>query len=148
LQSQGLYPKIHIDVEVSSGEDDVPKTDASTHKRKAPAGDDAEDRAASSAEPIASNPISSDALEQTDPSIADQATLFVPPAAGGCGHKSPPPAIKWKQPLYSEDQVMIQVELPPYHEPLSPLDLVIVEIIFGRLLKHFDTYHRLLLLVL
>jgi hypothetical protein len=43
LQTQGLYPNVHIDVEVSSGEDNVPKTDASVDKRKVPDGDDAED---------------------------------------------------------------------------------------------------------
>jgi hypothetical protein len=42
LQTQGLYPKVHIDVEVSSGEDDVMKIDALADKRKALDGDDAE----------------------------------------------------------------------------------------------------------
>jgi hypothetical protein len=32
---------------------------------------------------------------------------------------------------------MTQIELPPYREPRSPLDLVVVEIIFGRLLEAF-----------
>jgi hypothetical protein len=32
---------------------------------------------------------------------------------------------------------MIQIELPPYRGPHSPLDLVIVEIIFGHLFEAF-----------
>jgi hypothetical protein len=32
---------------------------------------------------------------------------------------------------------MTQIELPPYREPRSPLDLVDVEIIFGRLFEAF-----------
>jgi hypothetical protein len=79
LQTQGFYPKVHIDVEVSSGKDDVSKTDALTDKKKVPDGDDAEDGGASSAEPITPNLIRFDAPEQADPSIADR-------AASGRGH--------------------------------------------------------------
>jgi hypothetical protein len=57
LQTQGLYLEVHIDVEVSSGEDDVPKTDASADQKKS-TDDDAEDEGASSAESITTNPIS------------------------------------------------------------------------------------------
>jgi hypothetical protein len=32
---------------------------------------------------------------------------------------------------------MTQIELPPYHGPRSPLDLVAIEIIFGRLFEAF-----------
>jgi hypothetical protein len=34
LQTQGLYPEVRIDVEVSSGEDDAPKSNASAGKQK------------------------------------------------------------------------------------------------------------------
>jgi hypothetical protein len=34
--------------------------------------------------------------------------------------------------------MMNQIELPPYHKPRSPLDLVVVEIIFGRLFEAFQ----------
>jgi hypothetical protein len=51
-------------MEVSSGEDDVTKKSA---------GDDIRDGGASSAEPITPNLIRSNALGQTDPSIADWA---------------------------------------------------------------------------
>jgi hypothetical protein len=35
------------------------------------------------------------------------------------------------------DQVMTQVELPPFRGPCSPLDLVVVEIVFGCIFKAF-----------
>jgi hypothetical protein len=35
------------------------------------------------------------------------------------------------------DQVMTQIELPPYRRPQRPLDLVTIEIIFGRLFEVF-----------
>jgi hypothetical protein len=54
---------MHIDMEVSSGEEDVSMTDASANKGQAPAGDDAEDIGASSVDPITPNPIRSDAPE-------------------------------------------------------------------------------------
>jgi hypothetical protein len=56
-----MYPKTHIDVEVSSGEDDVPRLSASTGRKKVPDGDDVGDGGVSSAEPIAHNPICSGA---------------------------------------------------------------------------------------
>jgi hypothetical protein len=93
LQTQGLYPKVHIDVEVSSGEDDVPKTNASADKKKALDGDDAEDGGASSAEPITPNPIRSDAPEQANSSIADRAASIVPPTSRH-GRKRPATAIR------------------------------------------------------
>jgi hypothetical protein len=80
-------------VEVSNGEDDVTKKSA---------GDDTEDVGASSAEPIAPSLIRSDALGQTDPSIADQAASTTPPM-GGRRHKCPPPVSKQKQAFPSVD---------------------------------------------
>jgi hypothetical protein len=125
LQTHGLYPKVHIDVEVSSGEDNVSKTDDSADKRKAPDGDDAEDRGASSAEPIASNLIRSDAPEQANSSIADPAASIVPPTSER-GRKRPTTAIRWNQPLSLADQVMSQIKLHTYRGPHSPLDLIVV----------------------
>jgi hypothetical protein len=49
----------------------------------------------------------------------------------------PPPTLKCKQSKPPPDQVMTQIELPPYHGPRSPLDLVAVEIIFGHLFEAF-----------
>jgi hypothetical protein len=48
-------------------------------------------------------------------------------------------AVKWCDPGPRVDQVMIQVELSPYHGPHSPLDLVALEIVFGRM---FEAFHR------
>jgi hypothetical protein len=121
---------------VSSGEDDVSNTDALTNKRKAPDDDDAEDGGASSAEPISPDPIRSNTSEQADSSLTYRAASIVHPASGrGC--KRPTTAIRQNQPLPSVDQVMSQIELPLYHGPRSPLDLIIVEIIFRRLFETF-----------
>jgi hypothetical protein len=89
-----------------------------------------------SAEEIAPNPISSDTLERADPSTTAQVSRIVP-LAGGRGHKRPPPATRWSKPIPSVDQVMTQVELPPYRGPRSPLDLVAIEVIYGRMFVVF-----------
>jgi hypothetical protein len=112
---------------VSSDEDDVMKESA---------GDDAGDGAASSAELIAPNPIRSNALGQTDPSIVDRNASTDPPI-GGHRRKHPPPITKRRQALPSADQVMTQIELPPYRGPRSSLDLIVIEIIFGCLFEAF-----------
>jgi hypothetical protein len=114
-------------VEVSNGEDDVTKKSA---------GDDAGDGGASSIELIAPNVIRSNAPGQAHPYVANQATAIDPPVEGR-RHKCPPPIPKRKQALSSADQVMTQIELPPYRGPRSPLDLVVVEIIFGCLFGAF-----------
>jgi hypothetical protein len=41
------------------------------------------------------------------------------------------------QALSSTDQVMTQIELPPYRGPRSPMDLIAIEIIFGCLFESF-----------
>jgi hypothetical protein len=82
LQTQGLYPEAHIDVEVSSGEDDVSKTETLVGKKKTLACDDAKDGGVSSVELIAPNPISSGMPEQADPSANDWVATVVPPAGG------------------------------------------------------------------
>jgi hypothetical protein len=147
LWTQGLYPDPHTDVAVSSGEDNTLKPNASAGKEKAPAGDDAENGGVTSVEPIAPNPIRPDALEQAESSIADRPNSVVPPG-GGRGRKRPPPMLRWKQPLPSTDHVMTQIELPPFHGPRSPLDLVAIEIFLDACLKRFNTHLRLMMLVL
>jgi hypothetical protein len=123
-------------MEVSSGEDNVSKTDALTYKREAPDDDDVEDRGAYSAELIFPNSISSDASEQAHPFIDDWAASIVPPARG-CGRKCPVTSIRRNQPLPLADQVMSQIKFPPYRGPRSPLDLIVVEIIFRRPFEAF-----------
>jgi hypothetical protein len=66
-----VYLEAHIDVEVSSVEDDMSKPDASVGKREALDGDDAGDWGVSSAKPKAPNPISSNVLKQSNPSATD-----------------------------------------------------------------------------
>jgi hypothetical protein len=134
-KTQRFYPEARVEVDVSSGKDDVPNIDVSANKKMS-VGDDVEDGGASSAKLIAPNPISFDAPEQADPSIADWVALVVPPT-GRRGRKHPLSAIRQNKPLPSGDQVMTQVELPPYHGPHSPLDLVVIEIIFARLFEIF-----------
>jgi hypothetical protein len=147
LWTQGLYPNPHTNVAVSSGEDNAPKPDASAGKEKAPAGDDAENGAVTSAEPITPNLIRPDVLEHVNSFVVDQPNSVVPPG-GGRGRKRPPPMLRWKQPLPSTDHVMTQIELPPFHGPRSPLDLVAIEIFLDACLKRFNTHLRLMMLVL
>jgi hypothetical protein len=116
LQIQDPYPKALIDVEVSSGEDDVSRPTASANKLKKSAVDDAKDGGVSSAEPIAPNPISSGTPGQSDPSIAAWVVAPVLPS-GKHGQKCPLPATRRNKPL---DQVMTQIKLPPYHGPIVP----------------------------
>jgi hypothetical protein len=121
---------------VLSGDDDVPKIDASAANLQAPDGDDAEGEVASSVEPIAPGSIGSNASVQTDPSATDRATLGAP-SAGGHKRKRLPIIPKHKQIKTSTDQVMTQIELPPYRGSWSPLDFVVIEIIFWHLFEAF-----------
>jgi hypothetical protein len=68
------------------------------------------------------------------PSTTDQTTTATPL---GVGKRKRCVALgtKHKQDQAPADQVII--ELPPYHRPQSPLDLVDVEHIFGRLFEAF-----------
>jgi hypothetical protein len=123
-------------VEVSSGDDTTPKIDILVGKKNAPFSDDTEGEGVSSAEPIAPDPISSSMSEQADPSAADRVKVVVS-STGRHTWKCPSPIPKPKQSKSSTDQVMTQIELPPYRGSRSPLDLVDVEIIFGHLFVAF-----------
>jgi hypothetical protein len=103
---------------------------------KEPAGDDADGGGATSAEHIAPNPIDSNLPGQAHPSVVDRVNATAP-SADGQKRKHPPPALKRKQSKPPVDQVMTQIELPPYHGPRSPLDLVAIEINFGCLSEAF-----------
>jgi hypothetical protein len=85
---------------------------------------------------IALGRIGSNAPVQTDPSAVDRAAPGAP-FAGGPKQKRPPTIPKRRQAKTSIVQVMTQIELPSYHGPKSPLDLVAIEIIFGRLFEAF-----------
>jgi hypothetical protein len=121
---------------VLSGDDDTSKIDASTANLKAPDCDEAEGEGASSVESIAPGLIGSNTPVQIDPSAIDQAALGAP-SAGGHKRKRLPTILKHKQTKTLVDQVMTQIEIPPYRRPRSPLDLVAIEIIFGHLFQAF-----------
>jgi hypothetical protein len=122
-----VYLEVAIDMEVSSGKDNMTKKSA---------GDDAGDGGTSSAEPIAPNPIRYNTSGQTDPSVADRAATTDPPISGR-RNKRPPSIPKQKQVVPSADQAMIQIELPPCRIPCSLQDLVAIEINFGCLFEAF-----------
>jgi hypothetical protein len=100
-------------VEVSSGDDDAPKVDASVAELRVPTGDEADGEGTSSAEPIAPGPIRSNTSAHVDPFVADWVVSSTP-SADGQKRKRPPPVPKRKSTKSSVDQVMIQIELPPY----------------------------------
>jgi hypothetical protein len=104
-----------VDVNLSSDDE----TDVSAD-HKVSAIDDAGSVGAASIEANAPVPIMAGAPDMPKSPATDQ--VLVPPPSSRRGRKRPPnPQI---------DQVMSQVELPPYHGPCSPLDLVAIEIIF------------------
>jgi hypothetical protein len=91
---------------------------------------------ASSAEPIAPGPFRSGMSEMSKPSAADR--ILVVPPSGRRGRKHPSPATKWSNLVPPADQVMTQVEFPPYHGPRSPLDLVAIKFIIGCIFEAFQ----------
>jgi hypothetical protein len=74
----------------------------------------------------------------TRPPTVDRALIV--PALGARNRKPMCHAVKRSDPGHHVDQVMIQVELPPYRRPHSLLDLVAFEI---ACLKHFTGCCRL-----
>jgi hypothetical protein len=111
-------------------------SDDDNNERKESVGEDGEGKGASSAEPIAPNLISSGMAGQTHTSAADRVATTI---ALGSGHKRKHCALaaKRKTSRSSADQVMTQLEPPPYRGSRRPLDLVAIKIIFGRLFKAF-----------
>jgi hypothetical protein len=91
----------------------------------------------SSVEPVAPNPTHSSAPEQSDPFAIVQVTTTVLPT-GGHGCKRSPPATRHNKPFQQVDQVMTQIELPPYHRPHCPLDLFAVKIVFRCIFEVFQ----------
>jgi hypothetical protein len=138
LVNPGAYPKARVDVTLSSDDNIVhlPEPDAPVDE-KVSADDDAGNNGATIAEPTAPGLISSIVLKQSKPSVADRVLNIVPPS-GRHGRKHPPPAIKWSNLVPLADQVMTQVELPPFRGPHSPLDLVAIEFIFRHIFEAFQ----------
>jgi hypothetical protein len=74
---------------------------------------------------------------QTNPFAANWAALGAP-SAGGHKQKRLLTIPKCKQIKTLTVLVMTHIELPPYHGPKSPMDLVTIEIIFGHLFEAFQ----------
>jgi hypothetical protein len=74
--------------------------------------------------------------EKSKLSTVDQ-VLVVPPS-GRHGQKRLHATTRRSNSVPLADQVMTQVELPPYCRPRSPLDSIAIEIIFGRIFKAFQ----------
>jgi hypothetical protein len=104
---QNLYPDRQVDAELSDGDDNV---------LKEPTSDDTDDGGATSAEHIAPNLIRSNVVGQAHPIVADQVDATAT-STGGQKRKCPPPAFKRKQSKTPANQVMTQIELPPYSRP-------------------------------
>jgi hypothetical protein len=85
-------------------------------------------------ETLAPNPIGSSSVGEFRPSAADR-TNAAAPSGGGPRKKCVALRTKRKQGQAPVNQVTI--ELPPYRGPRSPLDLVAVDHIFGRLFEAF-----------
>jgi hypothetical protein len=83
---------------------------------KEPADDDVDGRGATSAEHVAPNPIDSNLLGQAHPSVVDRVEAIAP-LTSGQKRKHPPPALKRKQSKPPAEQVITQIEIPPYHGP-------------------------------
>jgi hypothetical protein len=109
-------------------------SDSDNDGQNEPAGDDVGGQEVPSTEWIAPNSIGSSMAEHIRPSAADQTTIIVPSGSGQQKRKRVVLVSKCKRST-SSDQVI--TELPPYHGPRSPLDLVAVEFVFGRLFEAF-----------
>jgi hypothetical protein len=122
---QDLYPphQVNADLSDSTGED-----------RKQTAGDDVEGPEIPLIEPITSNPIRSNMAAPVRPPAADQ-PVFTAPLSGGQKQKCISLTSKRKT-TTSSDQVI--TELPSYHWSRNRLNLVSVNLTFGRLFEAFQ----------
>jgi hypothetical protein len=100
-----------------------------------PTGDDAGGNGPSSVETLAPNLIGSSSVGETYPLADDRAASTTP---SGSGEKKIGVVLgtKHMQDKVVTDQVII--ELPSYRGPRSPLDIVVVEHIFGCLFEAFQ----------
>jgi hypothetical protein len=140
LVTQGAFPEIATDIVLSSDDDDVaypPEPDAPAMP-KGLANDDAGVVGTASVKTLIPGLIGTDAPNLPRPSIANWVSIVL--RVRGRGSKHPPIATKWPKPVPHVDQVTTQVELPPFLELRSPLDLVANEIVFGHL---FEVFRRM-----
>jgi hypothetical protein len=122
---QDLYPPHQVDADLS---------DSTGEDRKQTTDDDVEGPGIPLIEPITSNPIESNMAAPVCPPAADQ-PIFTAPLSGGQKRKRIMLASKRKI-TASSDQVI--TELPSYHGSRNQLNLVSVNLAFGRLFEVFQ----------
>jgi hypothetical protein len=122
---QDLYPPPQVDADLSNstGED-----------QKQPAGDDVEGHRTPLTEPITSNPIGSNMAALVRPPVADQ-SVSAAPLSDGQKRKHIMLMSKRKTST-SSDQVI--TELSSYHGSRNRLNLVAVNLAFGRMFEAFQ----------
>jgi hypothetical protein len=109
-------------------------SDSTGEDRKQTAGDDVEGPRIPLIELITSNPIGSNMVAPVRPPAADQ-PISAAPLSGGQKQKRIRLASKRKT-TASSDQVI--TELPSYHGSRNQLNLVLVNLAFGRLFEAFQ----------
>jgi hypothetical protein len=120
-----LYPPHQVDADLS---------DSTGEYQKQIAGDDVEGHGIPLIEPITSNPIGSNMAALVRPPAADQ-PISAAPLSNGQKQKHIMLASKHKT-TTSSDQVI--TELPSYHRSHNRLNLVSVNLAFGRLFEAFQ----------
>jgi hypothetical protein len=123
---------------LSSDDDDgaacPPEPDTPTN-RKVSTTDNARCAGMTSAKALVLGSSKVGALQIIRPPTADRVPSVPPLSARG--RKCLLHAAKWSNLGFHADQVITQVEFPPYHRPRNPLDLVASVIVFGRMLEAF-----------
>jgi hypothetical protein len=122
---QYLYPPHQVDADLS---------DSTGEYQKQTAGNDVEGHGIPLIEPITSNPIGSNMTALIRPPVADQ-PVSAAPLSGGQKRKRIMLASKLKT-TTSSDQVI--TGLPSYHGSRNRLNLVSVNLAFGRLFESFQ----------
>jgi hypothetical protein len=121
---QDIYPPHQVNVDLS---------DSTGEYQKQTAGDDVEGHGIPLIEPITSNPIGSNMAALIRPPAVDQ-PVSAAPLTGGQKQKHIMLASKRK--TTTSDQVI--TELPSYHGSRNRLNLVAVNLAFGRLFEAFQ----------
>jgi hypothetical protein len=122
-----------VNVVLSNDDDDNEPT--CLRGQNVPAADDAGGARTNSVEAAALGPAGAGSPGTTRSLAANRVPAVA--ASSACGWKRPHPTVKRSDPGHQTNHVMIQVELPPYHGPRSPLDLVALEIVFGHMFEVF-----------
>jgi hypothetical protein len=122
---QDIYPPHQVDADLS---------DSTGEDLKQTAGDDVEGHGIPLIEPVSSNPIGSNMAAPVRPPAADQ-PVFAAPLSGGQKQKRIRLASKRKT-TTSSNQVI--TKLPSYHGSRNRLNLVSVNLVFGRLFEGFQ----------